>query len=118
MSHRKNILIAINMGLTPIILYPNWYHLPVLAFYDPENPPLMVFSFDANACNAMMYRNGKNEDAWYADPLPFFSDPNDDYFLNIDVDENENPKLYRVSDNGSLIKDKTLNDFLEESHIL
>lgn len=51
---------------------PSWYRLPVHCFYVPSDPNWMVYSYDENACNAMMFRDGKSEKSGYARPLPFW----------------------------------------------
>src|SRR5713226_5622656 len=64
------------LGMHVERLRPAWYHggqTEVLCFYRPLSP-LMVYSLDADACNAMMFRNGVDESDGFAPPLPFYSD--------------------------------------------
>lgn len=50
---------------------PEWYGREVTLFYWP-NDPLIAYSWDENACNAMMYRNGKDDSNGTAPSLPFY----------------------------------------------
>jgi hypothetical protein len=60
------------LGMHVERIKPAWYPLEVTLFYWP-NDPLITYSYDANACNAMMYRNGKDDTAGTAPPLPRYS---------------------------------------------
>lgn len=51
---------------------PDWYPLEVLLFYW-EGSPVISYSYDADACNALMYANGKDSAAGNAPPLPHYS---------------------------------------------
>lgn len=115
---RRDILIAIKKGLLPVILYPSYYPTPVLGLFESKNMSI-VYSFDVDACNARMYRNGKDDRDGYAQLLPFFSNPDDEKFENMVIDEGENPAIYTVSekDKTLLLCNKTLNDFFNESII-
>ncbi len=59
-------------GLVPRKVKPDWYKLEVTLFSYP-NDPLITYSFDENACNACMHRNGVDEKAGTARPLPFWA---------------------------------------------
>lgn len=63
-------------GMTVKHLRPDWYHggqSEVVCFYAPNYPDLIAYSWDANACNAMMCRNGRDPNDGTAPPLPFYS---------------------------------------------
>lgn len=49
----------------------DWYQFEIWLFLDPDG--LIRYSWDGNACNAIMNRNGRDESDGVADPLPFFS---------------------------------------------
>lgn len=52
---------------------PSWYAFPVLCFYR-KGSPLIKYSYDENGCNAMMFRNGVDDSAGTAPPLPQYSE--------------------------------------------
>lgn len=60
------------MGFRVVTIKPKWYRLPVQCFYE-EDSPLIAYSLDANACNAMMYRNGEDDRDGTAPPLPHYT---------------------------------------------
>jgi hypothetical protein len=63
------------MGMRVERVFPPWYHdgaIEVSCFYEPNNP-LMIYSWDKNACNARMCRNGQNECDGTAESLPFYT---------------------------------------------
>ena len=60
------------VGLHVERVKPDWYEREVFCFYDPAFPQLVAYSWDANACNAMMFCNGKDASAGYAPPLPSY----------------------------------------------
>ena len=60
------------LGMRVERIRTNWYHHEILCFFEP-GCDLMVYSYDENACNAMMYRNGVDESAGVAAPLPYYS---------------------------------------------
>lgn len=51
---------------------PDWYPYEVLLFYH-EGDPLISYSWDENACNAMMHANGRDGSDGTAPPLPHYS---------------------------------------------
>jgi hypothetical protein len=51
---------------------PDWYPLEVVLFFWPGEP-LVGYSYDKNACNACIWRNGVNEKDGVAPPLPRYS---------------------------------------------
>jgi hypothetical protein len=53
-------------------LHVNWYPHEIIGFYE-EGYPLMVYSFDKHACNAIMYANGVDEKGGNARSLPDYS---------------------------------------------
>lgn len=55
------------------VIKPDWYDREVMLFISHESG-LVVYSYDSNGCNAMMYRNRLNEVDGVADPLPYFSE--------------------------------------------
>lgn len=61
------------LGMHVERIKPDWYPLEVMCFYR-EGSPLIVWSFDAASCNAMMFRNGVDASDGTAEPLPQFSD--------------------------------------------
>ena len=56
-----------------ITINPEWYRFPVEGFFDRQSG-LMVYSYDTNGCNALMFRNGESDSDGTADPLPYWSD--------------------------------------------
>lgn len=60
------------MGYRVIVIEPEWYRLPVKCFYE-DGCSLIQYTYDANACNAMMYRNGKDDSDGTAPPLPHYT---------------------------------------------
>jgi hypothetical protein len=62
------------LGMHVERIRPAWYHggQEVLCFYQPLGT-LMEYSLDADACNAMMFRNGVDERDGIAPPLPFYT---------------------------------------------
>lgn len=65
------------------VVYPEWYKgLPVYCFYDPDFAQFgMTYSWDANACNASMYRNGN--DGEMAEHLPRWDWEDSGTFLQV-----------------------------------
>ena len=61
------------MGFHVERIKPDWYPHEVTLFFRPGNP-LVEYSYDENACNAMMHRNGKDDSDGTASPLPFYSE--------------------------------------------
>lgn len=59
-------------GLHVEVVKPTWYDREVMLFISPESG-LIIYSYDTNGCNAMMYRNGVDSKDGIAEPLPFFS---------------------------------------------
>lgn len=49
---------------------PDWYPLPVATLYHQDFPGIMQYSWDGNACNAMMYRNQNDVSLGSAEPVP------------------------------------------------
>lgn len=69
---KLNIQVGSILYHTEVLNTP-WYHGgPVTGFYEPGNP-LMVYSFDAKSCGAIMYRNGVDEKDGTASPLPDYA---------------------------------------------
>lgn len=60
------------LGMRIERIQTKWYNHDILCFYEPSCD-LMVYSYDENACNAMMYRNGVDERDGVAQPLPHYS---------------------------------------------
>lgn len=60
------------LGMRVERVTPSWYGREVILFYHPDDP-LIVYSYDTNACNAMMYRNGVDNTNGIAPPLPNYS---------------------------------------------
>lgn len=76
------------MGLTKKTIQPDWYPHPVDLFFHPDGG-FVVYSYDENACNAMMHRNGKDDSDGTAPPLPSFSTDVEylgELLLSMDVD--------------------------------
>ena len=70
---RLNFAIAQEVfGMRVEAIEPEWYRQTVWLFFK-EGFPNVVYSYDNNACNAMMYRNGKDISGGTAPPLPFWS---------------------------------------------
>ena len=63
---------------------PAWYGREVLCFYRPGSPE-MAYSYDDNACNAMMFRNGVDDSAGYALPLPRYHDDTAEAFTVLEA---------------------------------
>ena len=49
----------------------DWYRVPVFFFY-ASNSDVPEYTYDSNACNAMIYRNGRDDSDGTVPPLPFF----------------------------------------------
>ena len=88
-SRELDALVATEiMGLEKQTIQPDWYPHPVDLFIHPKNG-LIVYSYDENACNAMMHRNGKDDSDGTAQPLPSFScdvESLDEILLSMDID--------------------------------
>lgn len=53
---------------------PSWYRVPVDLFsIEFDGRQEVVYSYDANACNAMIFRNRVDDKMGYAQPLPRYS---------------------------------------------
>lgn len=74
-----NEITALNLAVAEKVLgyrvvkaKPAWYPFEVWCFYAPGDTTeeWMAYSWDQNACNAMMFRNGKDDKAGTAPPLP------------------------------------------------
>lgn len=57
-------------GYTVEEIRPSWYKLPVKLFKMNDE---ICYSWDANACNACIYRNGVDETLGFVPPLPNYS---------------------------------------------
>lgn len=60
------------LGLEARWVKPDWYQFEVVCFYQ-SGFPLMVYSYDENACNACMHRNGVDDSDGTAQSLPHYS---------------------------------------------
>ena len=65
------------------IVRPEWYGgRPVFCFYDPQFSQFgMTYSWDSNACNASMFRNGVGGE--YAEHLPHWDWEDEGAFLEV-----------------------------------
>lgn len=61
------------MGFIRMTIQPDWYALPVDLFFAPESV-WVIYSYDENGCNALMFRNGNDASDGYARPLPAYSE--------------------------------------------
>jgi hypothetical protein len=62
------------LGLTLREIKVDWYPLPITLFIRELNGEEFIeYTFDKNACNAMVFKDNQGEPGGYVEPLPFFS---------------------------------------------
>ena len=72
-NRQLDIMIAEHvLGYVTRRIKPSWYKYEVILFFEKDHP-LVIYSFDENSCNAMMYANGVDEKDGTAQALPFYS---------------------------------------------
>jgi hypothetical protein len=64
-------------GYTTRVIQPTWYRHEVMLFYRVGDD-MPEYSYDENACNAIIYRNGRDDSDGVARPLPFYSNEYED----------------------------------------
>src|ERR1051325_4854001 len=79
------------------IAFPDWHNgRPVYCFFDPEFSQFgMTYSWDENACNASMFRNGVNGE--YAEHLPHWDWDDDGDFLQVVKEMTGKGYLFRLA---------------------
>lgn len=73
MARPLDHLIAVHVfGLEAQTVQPTWYKLPVTLYRYPGDS-IWTYSYDDDACNACMHRNGVDDRDGTARPLPFWA---------------------------------------------
>lgn len=61
------------LGLRVVRTIPAGFRREVILFYRPSDKSLIAYSCDTDACNAMMFRNGKDDGDGFAPPHPNYA---------------------------------------------